>query len=129
MIAAVSAAHAARGAKLLSSASADQAQAAIEKSGICRTGQQNFSQGGSRCMEHRPRPTGQPYLGKRSGDDWNEFGFFASRFKSETMSTGNAQTMSHPHFDHLVAYLSVFNIKKYNRRRSIHHLFGFRERY
>ena len=104
MLAAVTAAEAARQAKALASDSAEEAQNAIRQSGICTARRQNFSQAGSRCAALRPRPV-QSEFGQSSSStqgDWGEFGFFPSRFDADTISTRNVQIISHLHLDHLV---------------------------
>mmetsp|Transcript_8858 Transcript_8858/g.26583 ORF Transcript_8858/g.26583 Transcript_8858/m.26583 type:complete len:162 (+) Transcript_8858:1235-1720(+) len=104
MGAAVNAADAAREAKHLAFTAAKVTQTAIEKSGICNLQHHNFSQPGSTCSQQRPRPELGPLTLARqsSEDDWNELGFYASRFHAQTIQTENVQTLSHLHFDHLV---------------------------
>mmetsp|Transcript_12543 Transcript_12543/g.38605 ORF Transcript_12543/g.38605 Transcript_12543/m.38605 type:complete len:338 (+) Transcript_12543:38-1051(+) len=106
MGAAVNAADAAREAKHLAFTAAKVTQTAIEKSGICNLQHHNFSQPGSTCSQQRPRPELGPLTLARqsSEDDWNELGFYASRFHAQTIQTENVQTLSHLHFDHLAAF-------------------------
>ena len=108
MNAAVNAASAAREAKLLAGIAAGMAQTAISKSGICNPLMRNFSQPGSKCSDRRPSPPTKLHQWHRLGisdeGEWNELGFFASRFGAETMYTENVQIMSHVNFDHLAAF-------------------------
>ena len=108
MNAAVNAASEAREAKRLAATTAEIARAAISRSGICSAQMRNFSQSGSQCAERRPSPPagggrGQG-LDSLDKEEWNELGFFASRFNAKTIYTEHVQIMSHMHFNHLAAF-------------------------
>ena len=105
---AVEAAAAAREAKPLGAEASRLAKEAIARTGICTSTERNVSSSPAMCSAKRPRPEGvevEKCDEEKSTcyPDWNELGFYAKRFKAQTLISKGVR-LSHLNFDHLAAF-------------------------